>query len=56
MRAKTDDHHIEFGVRNHHDNLRRLLPVLECRDKVPEDRVASLNEELLGEAATPRLT
>ncbi len=59
MSTAFDDFHLsdlEFGVRNHHDNLRRLLPVLECRDKVPEDRVASLNEELLGEAATPRLT
>jgi hypothetical protein len=37
---------LEYGVRNHHDQLRRLLPVMTV-DKAPaEAKIAELNAEL----------
>jgi hypothetical protein len=38
---------LEYGLRNHHDQLRRLLPVLTLRQAPPETELARLNEELL---------
>ena len=38
---------LEYGLRNHHDQLRRLLPVLTRREAPPETDLARLNEELL---------
>jgi phenylpropionate dioxygenase-like ring-hydroxylating dioxygenase large terminal subunit len=43
---------LEFGVRNHHDQLRRVLPVLTVAEAPAEDRVRELNEAL-GAASTP---
>ncbi|PZR00829.1 MAG: ring-hydroxylating oxygenase subunit alpha [Cereibacter sphaeroides] len=40
---------LEYGLRNHHDQLRRLLPVLKQREAPTEAAIASLNEELLHE-------
>ena len=37
---------LEYGVRRHHDNLRRLLPVMTLATAPPEDQIAALNEEL----------
>jgi phenylpropionate dioxygenase-like ring-hydroxylating dioxygenase large terminal subunit len=42
---------LEYGVRNHHDQLRRLLPVMTV-DKAPaESKVAELNSELRAKLA-----
>lgn len=37
---------LEYGVRNHHDQLRRLLPVMTVNEAPAEGRVADLNTEL----------
>ena len=37
---------LEYGVRRHHDNLRRLLPVLTLDKAPPEDQIRLRNEEL----------
>lgn len=37
---------LEYGVRRHHDNLRRLLPVLNLDTAPPEDQIGQRNEEL----------
>lgn len=37
---------LEYGLRRHHDGLRRLLPVLTLAKAPPEDRIAGLNEEM----------
>ena len=37
---------LEYGLRRHHDNLRRILPVLTLSDPPPEDRIAARNEEM----------
>ena len=37
---------LEYGVRNHHDQLRALLPVITRNLPPPEDQVASLNENM----------
>ncbi len=44
-----DDFHLsdlEFGVRAHHDEIRRLLPVTRLDHAPDEDRIAPLNEDL----------
>ena len=37
---------LEYGVRNHHDQMRRLLPVMTVADAPAEGRVGELNAEL----------
>ena len=40
----------EYGLRRHHDGLRRLLPVMTL-DKAPtEGQIAQRNQEMLGES------
>lgn len=41
---------LEYGVRRHHDGLRRLLPVLTLEKAPPEEEIATLQKEMLGEA------
>lgn len=51
-----DDFHLsdlEFGVRAHHDQLRRILPVTRLPEAPDEDRVAELNEDLRSANANP---
>jgi carnitine monooxygenase subunit len=48
--AAFDDFHLsdlEYGLRNHHDQLRSLLPVLCDRNAPDEARLSQRNEELL---------
>jgi phenylpropionate dioxygenase-like ring-hydroxylating dioxygenase large terminal subunit len=42
---------LEYGLRLHHDKLRRLLPVMRLERAPPEADVASVNAELLCQAA-----
>ncbi len=44
---------LEYGVRAHHDHLRRLLPVARLREAPGEDRIAELNEDLRSAGANP---
>ncbi|MGB7260964.1 MAG: aromatic ring-hydroxylating dioxygenase subunit alpha [Albidovulum sp.] len=37
---------LEYGVRTHHDQLRKVLPIVALDAAPPEDKVASINEEL----------
>jgi carnitine monooxygenase subunit len=37
---------LEYGVRLHHDGLRRILPVLNLPQAPPEDQIAARNEEM----------
>jgi carnitine monooxygenase subunit len=37
---------LEYGVRKHHDGLRRVLPVMTLEEAPPEDEMAARNEEL----------
>jgi carnitine monooxygenase subunit len=37
---------LEYGVRCHHDGLRRLLPVMTLANSPPEDQIAARNEEM----------
>ena len=37
---------LEYGVRSHHDHLRRLLPVLELEKAPDEKDLAALNAAL----------
>jgi phenylpropionate dioxygenase-like ring-hydroxylating dioxygenase large terminal subunit len=37
---------LEYGVRRHHDGLRRLLPVMTQGEAPPEDQIAERNAEL----------
>jgi phenylpropionate dioxygenase-like ring-hydroxylating dioxygenase large terminal subunit len=44
-----DDFHLsdlEYGVRAHHDEIRRLLPVTRPDDAPDEDRIDMVNEDL----------
>ena len=54
MKSKAfDGFHLsdhEYGVRHHHDKLRRLLPVLTLENAPPENEVISLNTEMLGKS------
>ncbi len=36
---------LEYGLRRHHDALRRILPVMELATAPPEDQMAALNTE-----------
>ena len=51
MRSSAfDEFHLsdlEYGVRNHHDQIRRILPVTRLRDAPPEGEVAARNNDLL---------
>jgi hypothetical protein len=38
---------LEYGVRTHHDHLRRLLPVLEVETAPDETDMRLLNDRLL---------
>jgi len=38
---------LEYGVRTHHDHLRRMLPVLNEQIAPHEGEMASVNEALL---------
>lgn len=42
---------LEFAVKNHHDQLRRILPVMRIQDAPAEDRVCETNERI--RSATP---
>jgi len=44
---------LEYGVRAHHDRLRRLLPVTTLREAPDEDRMAAVNEDLRSANANP---
>lgn len=37
---------LEWGLRNHHDQLRRLMPVMRLPQAPPEERIVALNEEM----------
>lgn len=37
---------LEYGLRRHHDGLRRILPVLTLPEAPPEHRIAARNEEM----------
>ncbi|MGL6211681.1 MAG: aromatic ring-hydroxylating oxygenase subunit alpha [Paracoccaceae bacterium] len=37
---------LEYGVRCHHDNLRRILPIMTQATAPPEDKIVTLNAEL----------
>lgn len=39
---------LEWGLRRHHDDLRALLPVMKLDTPPPEDRMAAVNQEMLG--------
>ncbi len=41
---------LEWGLRRHHDDLRVLLPVMTLDTAPPEDRIAVINQEMLGAA------
>jgi phenylpropionate dioxygenase-like ring-hydroxylating dioxygenase large terminal subunit len=51
MRSSAfDEFHLsdlEYGVRNHHDQIRRILPVTRLRDTPSEGEVAARNNDLL---------
>lgn len=40
---------LEYGLRRHHDRLRRLLPVMTLEKRPPEAAIPVLNQEMLGE-------
>ncbi|CUH43033.1 aromatic ring-hydroxylating oxygenase subunit alpha [Ruegeria atlantica] len=40
---------LEYGVRSHHDHLRKILPIYNSEVTPGEDEVASLNDELSAE-------
>jgi hypothetical protein len=42
---------LEYGVRNHHDQLRRLLPVMTIDQAPAESKLAELNAELRAKLA-----
>jgi phenylpropionate dioxygenase-like ring-hydroxylating dioxygenase large terminal subunit len=39
---------LEWGLRRHHDDLRTLMPVMTLDSAPPEDRIAAINQEMLG--------
>ncbi len=41
---------LEYGVRRHHDRLRRLMPVVTLENTPDEREIAGLNQEMLGNA------
>jgi carnitine monooxygenase subunit len=42
---------LEYGLRRHHDNLRRILPVMSLAKGPPEDQIAERNRELSCQSA-----
>ena len=40
---------LEYGVRRHHDVLRSFLPVMTLANAPPEQQIAAINTEMLGE-------
>ena len=44
---------LEYGVRRHHDRLRRLFPVITLDNAPSEGEIARHNQEMLGVAAEP---
>ena len=44
---------LEWGVRRHHDQLRRILPVMTLDHAPPEVEIASQNQEMLGLRRVP---
>jgi phenylpropionate dioxygenase-like ring-hydroxylating dioxygenase large terminal subunit len=43
---------LEYGVRTHHDHIRKILPVCTLEDRPSEDDVAELNAALLDKQST----
>jgi carnitine monooxygenase subunit len=43
---------LEYGVRCHHDGLRRILPVVTLADAPPEDQIAARNAEMSCQTGT----
>jgi phenylpropionate dioxygenase-like ring-hydroxylating dioxygenase large terminal subunit len=39
---------LEYGVRSHHDHLRKVLPVVTLEESPGEDAVAAVNDEMRG--------
>ena len=37
---------LEYGLRRHHDGLRRVLPVMRLAEAPPEDQIAARNAEM----------
>jgi carnitine monooxygenase subunit len=44
---------LEYGLRRHHDGLRRLLPVMTLDEAPPEHRLAAVNAELSCQTTDP---
>ena len=42
---------LEWGLRRHHDELRGLIPVMTLPEAPSEDRIVTLNKEMLGSSA-----
>jgi phenylpropionate dioxygenase-like ring-hydroxylating dioxygenase large terminal subunit len=42
---------LEYGVRRHHDGLRRLLPVMRLHAAPKDEEIATINAEMLGSSA-----
>lgn len=42
---------LQYGVRRHHDALRRLLPVMRLQTAPKEGEIAGINAEMLGRSA-----
>jgi hypothetical protein len=41
---------LEYGLRRHHDGLRRVLPVMTLDQAPSEGQIAQRNQEMLGES------
>lgn len=39
---------LEYGLRRHHDGLRRVLPVMTLREPPPDERLHATNQEMIG--------
>lgn len=44
---------LEYGLRHHHDGLRRLLPVMTLEEAPPENEIASLNAAMSCQTPQP---
>lgn len=44
---------LEYGLRRHHDGLRRLMPVMRLAEAPAEDRIAAVNDEMICQAMGP---
>jgi carnitine monooxygenase subunit len=38
---------LEYGLRRHHDGLRRLMPVMTLEDAPPENEIRALNDKMI---------